>query len=234
MDVEQVDRRAIPLFPARQQRVAARLPLYEWVRLYAGFSLPVLLIQHAVTVRLGASLYGYDATYRNVVSTIVATGSQGWQLALLAPGWMHGCMGLWLNLRRFAWARHAKPLLNFVRHAPPSSIRARLRQDGQRDRARSFRRVFLLRPRRRPRREHEGRPERLAHGDATHLSRDDCNSHSGGILAPPFGAHAIAEMNTQHAGLLRASAAAPRRSLGPPILAKRITRSSACSRTQTA
>jgi adenylate cyclase len=100
-------------------RQSWRLPLYEWVRLYAGFSLPVLLIQHAVTVRLGASLYGYDATYRNVVSTIVATGSQGWQLALLAPGWMHGCMGLWLNLRRFAWARHAKPLLiSFVTILP--------------------------------------------------------------------------------------------------------------------
>jgi adenylate cyclase len=87
------------------------LPPYEWVRLYAGFSLPVLLIQHAVTVRVGASLYGHDPTYRNVIANILTTGSQGWQVALLAPGWMHGCMGLWLNLRRFTWVRRGKPVL---------------------------------------------------------------------------------------------------------------------------
>jgi adenylate cyclase len=31
----------------------------------------------------------------------LAAGTQGLQLALLAPGWLHGCLGLWITLRRY-------------------------------------------------------------------------------------------------------------------------------------
>ena len=47
------------------------LPPVEWLRLYAGFSLPILLIDHGVNTRIGESLYHYDPVYRNIVATIV-------------------------------------------------------------------------------------------------------------------------------------------------------------------
>ncbi len=87
------------------------LPPIEWLRLYAGFSMPVLLVDHAVNTRIGETLYHYNPAYRNVIAMILANGNMGWQLALLAPGWIHGCLGVWISLRRFEWARRLKPLL---------------------------------------------------------------------------------------------------------------------------
>lgn len=88
-----------------------RLPPLEWLRLYAGFSLPMLLVDHGVNTRLGGSLYHYDPAYRNVIAMILTNGNTGWQLALLAPGWLHGCLGVWISLRRHGWAQRLKPLL---------------------------------------------------------------------------------------------------------------------------
>jgi adenylate cyclase len=85
------------------------LPLAEWVRLWAGLSLPLLLIRHAVTTRLASSLYGFEPDYERVVTLLLTSGTQGLQLALLAPGWIHGCLGLWFRLRHFPWARRMKP-----------------------------------------------------------------------------------------------------------------------------
>jgi adenylate cyclase len=87
------------------------LPLIEWVRLWAGFSLPLLLIGHAVTTRLAVTLYGVEPSYRVVVASLARSGTQGWQLALLAPGWLHGCLGLWLSLQRFALMRRVRSVL---------------------------------------------------------------------------------------------------------------------------
>src|ERR1700744_2152516 len=80
------------------------LPLAEWVRLWAGLSLPLLLIRHAVTTRLASSLYGFEPDYERVVVLLLMSGTQGLQLALLAPGWIHGCLGLWFRLRHLRWA----------------------------------------------------------------------------------------------------------------------------------
>ena len=88
-----------------------RLPLTEWLRLWAGFSLPLLLIGHVVSTRLSVTLYGVEPSYRMIVTKLARSGAQGWQLALLAPGWLHGCLGLWLSLRRFASMQRAKPIL---------------------------------------------------------------------------------------------------------------------------
>jgi adenylate cyclase len=88
-----------------------RLPPTEIVRLAAGFSFPLLLIGHVVAVRLGDALFAIHPTYAVVVATLLADGRQGLQLALLAPGWLHGCLGLWIALRRFEIARRMKPLL---------------------------------------------------------------------------------------------------------------------------
>jgi adenylate cyclase len=79
-----------------------RLPLIEYVRLAAGFSLPLLLIGHVVTTRVAYALDVTDPKYTSVVSSLVASGNEGWQLALLAPGWLHGCLGLWISIARLA------------------------------------------------------------------------------------------------------------------------------------
>ena len=87
------------------------LPLTEWVRLWAGLSLPLLLIRHAVSTRLASSLYGFEPNYERIVISLITSGTQGLQLALLAPGWLHGCLGIWLRMRHHAMAQRAKPLL---------------------------------------------------------------------------------------------------------------------------
>ncbi len=78
-----------------------RLPGTEALRLAAGFSFPLLLINHAVSTRLGDALFGITPSYTLIIANLLAAGRQGMQLALLAPGWLHGCLGLWLTLRRF-------------------------------------------------------------------------------------------------------------------------------------
>ncbi|MGF6662032.1 adenylate cyclase [Paraburkholderia atlantica] len=87
------------------------LPPAEWVRLWAGLSLPLLLIRHAVTTRLASTLYGFEPDYERIVIQLLTTGTQGLQLALLAPGWIHGCLGLWFRLRHMRWALRMKPVL---------------------------------------------------------------------------------------------------------------------------
>src|SRR3984957_2776307 len=90
------------------------LPAAEWIRLWAGLSLPLLLIRHAVGTRLAASLYGFEPDYEKVVISLISSGTQGVQLALLAPGWVHGCLGLWLRFRHYDFMRRAKPAVMSV------------------------------------------------------------------------------------------------------------------------
>ncbi|SAK54929.1 hypothetical protein [Caballeronia ptereochthonis] len=87
------------------------LPPAEWIRLWAGLSLPLLLIRHAVTTRLASALYGFEPNYERVVIMLLTSGTQGLQLALLAPGWVHGCLGLWFRLRHYPLAWRMKPAL---------------------------------------------------------------------------------------------------------------------------
>ncbi len=84
------------------------LPAAEWIRLLAGLSLPLLLIRHAVTTRLASALYGFEPNYERVVVMLLTSGTQGLQLALLAPGWLHGCLGLWFRLRHHPLASRMK------------------------------------------------------------------------------------------------------------------------------
>lgn len=88
-----------------------RLPWIEVLRLASGFSFPLLLIGHAVTTRLGDTLFSIKASYATVIANLLMAGTQGMQLALLAPGWLHGCLGLWITLRQFHAMQRAKPLL---------------------------------------------------------------------------------------------------------------------------
>jgi adenylate cyclase len=92
-------------------RLSWRLPWVEVIRLASGFSFPLLLINHAVTTRLGDALFGITPSYSLIIANLLAAGRQGMQLALLAPGWLHGCLGLWITLRRFSAMQRIKPLL---------------------------------------------------------------------------------------------------------------------------
>lgn len=88
-----------------------RLPAIEWLRLWAGFSLPWLLIGHVYATRVAADWFAAATTYENIVGSLTRGGLQGWQVALLAPGWVHGCLGLWITLRRYRSMLSLKPAL---------------------------------------------------------------------------------------------------------------------------
>jgi adenylate cyclase len=89
-----------------------RLPPLEILRLASGFSLPLILIGHVVTTRLADTLFDVRPSYSTVIAHLQVTGREGLQLALLAPGWVHGCLGLWITLRRSALMRRLQyPLL---------------------------------------------------------------------------------------------------------------------------
>jgi adenylate cyclase len=93
------------------QRHTLRLPPLELMRIVFGLTIPLLLFGHVVSTRVAHDWFGAAAQYRRVVASLVADGSTGWQLALLAPGWLHGCMGLNVALRHRAWFQRARPAL---------------------------------------------------------------------------------------------------------------------------
>ena len=88
-----------------------RFEMVFWRTLASGFSFPLLLINHAVTTRLGDALFAITPSYSLIIANLLAAGRQGMQVALLAPGWLHGCLGLWITLRRFRAMQKIKPLL---------------------------------------------------------------------------------------------------------------------------
>ncbi len=96
-----------------------RLPATEWFRLWSGFGLPLLLITHAVSTRVATSFYGFTPSYEKVIAGIIDGDRQGWQLALIAPGWVHGCLGLWIGLRHHPRIQRAKPVLVAIMVAVP-------------------------------------------------------------------------------------------------------------------
>jgi adenylate cyclase len=87
------------------------LPPIELIRIALGFTLPLLLIGHAANTRLAYDLFGLASDYTRVVSNLWMTGNQGWQLGLMAPGWLHGCLGLHLAFNRRPWYRKSRYIL---------------------------------------------------------------------------------------------------------------------------
>lgn len=88
------------------ERRTLRLPGLELVRIALGLWLPIVLIGHAVTTRLEFEAIGAPATYARIVGNLWASDGRWWQLGLLAPGWIHGCLGLHFAFgRRPMWRR---------------------------------------------------------------------------------------------------------------------------------
>lgn len=81
-------------FSALYAHRTLRLPALEWLRIAAGLSIPTLLIGHAVETRLALEIYGRPTDYAHVVWMLWNSGREGRQIALLVPGWLHGCLGL--------------------------------------------------------------------------------------------------------------------------------------------
>jgi adenylate cyclase len=96
---------------ALHQRHTLLLPPLELMRIVFGLTIPLLLFGHVVTTRIAHSWYGDAAQYQRVVASLARDGGTGWQLALLAPGWLHGCMGLNVAFRHRAWYERARPWL---------------------------------------------------------------------------------------------------------------------------
>jgi adenylate cyclase len=88
-----------------------RLPPIEILRLASGFSLPLILIGHVVATRLADTLFDVHPSYTTVIANLRMSGREGLHLALLAPGWVHGSLGLWITLRRWELMRRLKYLL---------------------------------------------------------------------------------------------------------------------------
>jgi adenylate cyclase len=88
-----------------------RMPPADIVRIAFGFGIPVLLIGHFATTRAAFELYGATPDYHRIVWMLFSSGGEGRQLALLAPGWLHGCLGLNYAFGRRPLWRRLRPLL---------------------------------------------------------------------------------------------------------------------------
>jgi adenylate cyclase len=93
------------------ERRTLRIPSLEALRIALGFGMPLLLIGHFATTRVAFELYGLRPDYHRIVQALWASGSEGRQLALLAPGWLHGCLGIHFAFGRRALYRRIRPAL---------------------------------------------------------------------------------------------------------------------------
>ena len=84
------------------ERRTFRLPPAELLRIALGFTMPLILINHFANTRLAYELFSLPTDYTHVIANLWFADSQGMQLGLLAPGWLHGCLGL-----HFAFGRTA-------------------------------------------------------------------------------------------------------------------------------
>ena len=76
------------------ERRTLRMPPLQALRIALGLLMPLALIGHFVGTRYAHDRFGLPAEYARVAATIWAAGGQGLTLGLLAPGWVHGCLGL--------------------------------------------------------------------------------------------------------------------------------------------
>lgn len=102
-------------FWALYQRRTLRLPPLELLRIGLGFWLPVVLMGHFTATRLEFELIGSDPTYKRIVAELWGSHSEWRQIGLLAPGWLHGCLGLYYAFgHRPLFKRLQYPLFAFA------------------------------------------------------------------------------------------------------------------------
>ena len=87
-------------FVAIYRRRTLRMPPADLLRIVLGLGIPLLLIGHAVATRIASELYSFPPVYHRVVWALWTSNGEGRQLALLVPGWLHGCLGLHFAFNR--------------------------------------------------------------------------------------------------------------------------------------
>jgi NTE family protein len=93
------------------ERRTLRMPAPEALRIALGFGIPLLLIGHLTSTRFAFELYGLRSDYARIVWALWTSDSEWRQLALLAPAWLHGCMGLNFAFGRRPLYMRIRPLL---------------------------------------------------------------------------------------------------------------------------
>ena len=100
----------LALFAVYKRRTL-RMPPLQALRIALGLLMPLALIGHYVGTRYAHDRFGLPAEYARVAANIWAAGGQGLALGLLAPGWLHGCLGLRFAFgSRRGWQRMSLPL----------------------------------------------------------------------------------------------------------------------------
>ncbi|WP_333781869.1 adenylate/guanylate cyclase domain-containing protein [Shimia sp. MMG029] len=91
------------------RRRTLRMPIWEWVQVALGLTIPFLLITHVVHTRLAHEFFALNDEMSYIVGLIWNTGS-GWkQSVLLLITWAHGCMGLHFWMRAQDWWQRSLP-----------------------------------------------------------------------------------------------------------------------------
>ena len=98
-------------FVALYERRTLRMPPLELLRIALGLGIPTLLIAHAVTTRVAFEAYGTQPDYAHIVWMLWHSNREGRQMALLVPGWLHGCLGLNFAFGRRAWYQRLRLIL---------------------------------------------------------------------------------------------------------------------------
>jgi adenylate cyclase len=97
------------------ERRTLRQPAAQWVRMVLGLVMPIGLIGHFMATRYAFERYGLPGNYARVIGGLWGRGAQGLAFGLLAPGWVHGCLGLRFAFgHRAGWQRWRPVLFGFA------------------------------------------------------------------------------------------------------------------------
>ena len=90
-----------------------RMGWVEAVRLLLGFSIPALIVSHAVQQRLSYTMFDAHRVYRNLLYNYFFANPQLGvrQIIVFTVVWLHGCLGLHLWLRVKTHYRKVAPVL---------------------------------------------------------------------------------------------------------------------------
>lgn len=91
-----------------------RMPVWEFMQILLGLSIPFLLAGHVTGTRLASHLFGFKDSYQTVVLYfwLASPLAGARQVLVLCIAWLHGCLGFHLWLRSKPWyARHTHILL---------------------------------------------------------------------------------------------------------------------------
>jgi len=96
---------------ALYERRTLRMAPLQALRIVLGLVMPLALIGHFIGTRYAFERYGIAAEYPRVVGAMWSDGGRGLSLGLLAPGWLHGCLGLRFALSTRRWWQRWKGTL---------------------------------------------------------------------------------------------------------------------------